>query len=79
MQTRLTLRLDGRLIEQAKAYARRSGKSVSRLVAEYFSLLHASSPVKTDLSSSAQKLKGVFKKSKTRIEDYHEYLEENYL
>ena len=79
MQTKLTLRLDDRFIEQVKAYARRSGKSVSRLVAEYFSLLLASSPVKTDLSSSVQKLKGVFKKSKTRIEDYHEYLEENYV
>ena len=79
MQTKLTLRLDDLLIEQAKTYAKRSGKSVSQLVAEYFSLLLASSPVKTDLSSSVQKLKGVFKKSKTRIEDYHEYLEENYV
>jgi len=79
MQPKLTLRLDDRLIEQPKAYAIRSGKSVTRLVAEYFSLLHASLPVKNDLSSSVRKLKGILKKSKTRIEDYHEYFRENYL
>ena len=37
--TKLTLRLDDELIRQAKAYAKRSGKSVSRLVADYFSML----------------------------------------
>jgi|AP45_3_1055517.scaffolds.fasta_scaffold567614_1 hypothetical protein len=79
MQTKLTLRLDDLLIEQAKTYAKRSGKSVSQLVAEYFSLLHTSSPAKTDLSPSVEKLKGALKKSKTRIEDYHEYLEEKHL
>ncbi len=36
MQTKLTLRLDEALIQRAKAEARRTGKSVSQLVAEYF-------------------------------------------
>ena len=39
MQTKLTLRLDERLVRRAKAYARKSGKSVSQIVAEYFLLL----------------------------------------
>ncbi|MCZ6623168.1 MAG: DUF6364 family protein [Deltaproteobacteria bacterium] len=39
MQTKLTLRLDDDLVRRAKAYARRSGKSVSSLVADFFSLL----------------------------------------
>ena len=37
MQTKLTLRLDDRLIRDAKHHARQSGKSLSQMVAEYFS------------------------------------------
>ena len=39
MQTKLTLRLDDELIEEAKSYAARAGKSVSQIVADYFRLL----------------------------------------
>ena len=41
MQTKLTLRLEQRLIRRAKAYARRAGKSVSELVADFFGRLEA--------------------------------------
>ncbi|MGH7546041.1 MAG: DUF6364 family protein [Gemmatimonadota bacterium] len=41
MTTKLTLRLDPRLIRRAKRYARERGKSLSRLVADYFALLQA--------------------------------------
>jgi len=43
MNTKLTLRLDEELIVKAKAYAERSGKSVSGLVSDYFSMLTATS------------------------------------
>lgn len=39
MRTKLTLRLDRHLIEQAKVYAAEHGTSLSRLVADYFRLL----------------------------------------
>lgn len=39
MSTKLTLRMESALIERAKRYARARGKSVSRLVADYFALL----------------------------------------
>lgn len=39
MQTKLTLRLEEELIDQAKEYAEKTGKSVSQLVADYFQLL----------------------------------------
>jgi len=39
MKTKLTLRMEKELIERAKAYARRSGRSVSQTVADYFALL----------------------------------------
>jgi len=38
VNTKLTLRLDDELIRSAKRYAGRSGKSVSRLVADYCGL-----------------------------------------
>jgi hypothetical protein len=41
VQTKLTLRLEQRLIRRAKAYARRAGKSVSELVADFFGRLEA--------------------------------------
>jgi predicted HicB family RNase H-like nuclease len=40
MQTKLTLRLDDRLIEQAKAYAQEKGRSLSQVVADYFRILN---------------------------------------
>ena len=39
METKLTLRLDDMLIKQAKAHAEKSGKSVSRLVADFFAAI----------------------------------------
>ena len=42
MNTKLTLRLDDSLIDAAKNYAAREGRSVSELVAAYFSRLDAS-------------------------------------
>ncbi len=39
MHTKLTLRIDEKLIERAKSHAHKSGKSVSQLVADYFQML----------------------------------------
>lgn len=41
MQTKLTLRIDEDLIERAKRFADRDGRSVSQIVADYFALLDA--------------------------------------
>lgn len=41
MQTKLTLRMDKELIEQAKSYAKTRGKSLSELVADYLAALDA--------------------------------------
>ena len=45
MQTKLTLRLDSELIERAKVYARATGRSVSQLVSDYFSVLASNGDV----------------------------------
>lgn len=41
MNTKLTLRLDEELIRDAKRYSAKSGKSLSQLVADYFTLIGA--------------------------------------
>ena len=41
VRTKLTLRLDDRLTRRAKAFAKRSGKSLSELVADLFLQLQA--------------------------------------
>jgi hypothetical protein len=45
MQTKLTLRLDATLIERAKNYSRLRHKSISQMVADYFSLLNGDAPL----------------------------------
>lgn len=39
MQTKLTLRLEAELIEKAKRYGKKTGRSVSQMVADYFAIL----------------------------------------
>jgi len=80
MNTKLTLRLDQRLIRRAKAHARRSGKSVSQIVADYFSLL-GGQPQTDDqeLTPTVRALKGVLRGRKIDRTAYHKHLEEKYL
>lgn len=80
MATKLTLRMDEKLIAGAKKYARRSGKSVSRLVADFFSLLAQTVDEETDtISPTVKSLRGLMKSSKLRDKEYKKHLEEKYL
>lgn len=80
MQTKLTLRLDDQLIEQAKSYAAKAGKSVSQLVAEYFKLLTSEKTKPTSSSTPVtQSLRGLLRESKLDEKDYKKYLEEKHL
>jgi antitoxin component of RelBE/YafQ-DinJ toxin-antitoxin module len=80
MQTKLTLRIEDQLIEQAKAYAAQAGKSVSQIVADYFKLL-ASQKIKPGSPSTpiTQSLRGLLRESKLDEKDYKKYLEEKHL
>ncbi len=79
MQTKLTLRLDDNLISRAKAEARRSGKSVSQLVAEYFSILTSPREATDEaLPPKVQALKGMLRGTELDVEDYHHYLEDKH-
>ena len=78
MQTKLTLRLDGQLIEQAKAYARNRGKSVSQMVADYFAVLDREERSE-NLPPLTRSLHGALRGATSDSDQYRKYLEEKHL
>lgn len=74
MQTKLTLRLEADLVRRAKAYARRTGKSVSRLVADYFAhLARRGGEPEAPLPPPVRSLLGAL--SEVDEQDYRRHLE----
>jgi len=79
VQTKLTLRLEERLVRRAKAYARRSGKSVSQMVADYFLLLLGREPEEAELLPPTVKLlKGSLRGRRVDRRDYRRHIEEKH-
>ena len=79
MQTKLTLRLDDHLISGAKEYAKGAGKSLSQIVAEYFSAIMSPAPAPYNATPAVSRLKGVLKDSGLGGEqDYLDYLEKKH-
>lgn len=75
MQTKLTLRLDDRLIEQAKAYAREKGRSLSQVVADYFHLLNTKTIHDKKTPPITASLRGLLKDAGIDEKEYRKYLE----
>ncbi|MDO8880658.1 MAG: DUF6364 family protein [Coriobacteriia bacterium] len=76
MATKLTLRLDEDLIRRAKRHSARSGKSVSRLVADYFALIDADAePAATEPTPRVRSLLGALGGSKSDERDFRRHLE----
>lgn len=75
MQTKLTLRLDDQLIRDAKHYARRSGKSLSQMVAEYFSAVTSPDVARGELTPTVSRLNGALVGTNVDREHYRRYLE----
>ncbi len=80
MHTKLTLRLEESLVRRAKSYARRSGKSVSALVADFFALLGPPAGGSTDeeLTPAVRSLVGALAGARVSEDDYRRYLEEKH-
>lgn len=79
MNVKLTLRLDEELIRQAKSHADRTGKSVSRLVADYFRLLEGPpEDASLDLPPKVRALKGSLTGERLDRDAYRSRLEEKY-
>ena len=77
MQTKLTLRLEDDLIEQAKKYAKQEGKSLSQLVADYFKVFNQTEKIK--VAPVTRSLIGILSSNGLGTSDYKKHLEEKYL
>ena len=77
MHTKLTLRLDTDLVQQAKSFAKKAGKSVSRIVADYFMVLERPSKREKTVSFPplVRSLKGSLRRARVGEKDYRRYLE----
>ncbi len=73
---KLTLRLNKRLIEQAKQYAAQHNISVSELVETFF--LHLEPVGESDHTPLVRQLTGILPPNVDVIEDYDRYIEEKY-
>ena len=73
---KLTLSVEGRVVERAKRYARSRGTSVSRLVETYLGMLAEPAGTGGRRRPVLTRLRG----SMTRgsMSDYHRYIEEKY-
>ena len=80
MQTKLTLRLDDKIIQRAKEQSTKQGKSLSKLVEDYFQLYHSDPSEKNEkLPPVVRSLKGILKNTDIDRADYRKHLEEKYL
>lgn len=71
MQTKLTLSLEQKIIEQAKAYAKRQGTSLSKMVQEF--LAEKTKPKDEDLDIP-EEFKGIF--GAVKLPDEFDYKKE---
>lgn len=82
MDTKLTLKLDKDIIEQAKQYAHKKQQSLSALVEAYFRFLLDldTSPSPSDISPTVKELSGIIQLDESAHihEDYTNYLLEKY-
>ena len=80
MNTKLTLRMDEELIASAKAYSEKTGKSISRIVADLFEMIkNEKFNQDYQFSPIVRSLKGVMKKNEIDENDYKDYLEKKFL
>ena len=80
MHTKLTLRLEEGLVQRAKSFAKKTGKSVSRIVADYFTILEL--PPRRDKPVSwpplVRSLKGSLRRARVDEKDYQRHRQEKY-
>lgn len=82
MNTKLTLRLDDNLIQSAKLYSAKTGKSISKIVSNYFTLIDVMLSEKSQtVPRITSSLRGCLKSEAGAIseDDYKTYLESKYL
>jgi hypothetical protein len=81
MQAKLTLRLEEKLIKSAREYAKSQHKSLSQIVAEFFSIISSKriSKKNVPLGPVTSKLVGSLKGASLTEDDYKEHLIRKFL
>jgi len=80
MNTKLTLRLDDHLIKSAKEYSAKTGKSVSKIISNFFVIIKNKKLKKNQsITPTVKFLKSILKDSKLTEDDYKKHLEGKYL
>ena len=79
MKTKLTLRMDEAIVRKAKMEAKRRGKSVSRMVAEFIDSLGSRTVSEKPLPPTTASLVGILKGQEVSEDDYKVHLREKYL
>ena len=80
MNTKLTLRLEDHLIESTKEYSAKTGKSVSKIVSDFFVIIKNEKLKKNySLTPTVRSLRGVLSDARLSDNDYKRYLEKKYL
>ena len=79
MHTKLTLRMDETIVRKAKIEAKRRGKSVSRMVAEFIESIGLEQTSEKDLPPTTASLVGILKDKEISEEDYKKHLREKHL
>ena len=78
MNTKLTLRMDDALVQQAKIQAAQRGKSVSRMFGEFVASLGRRGPDNLRLPPVTGSLLGVMKGHRVSEKDYKNHLREKH-
>ena len=79
MNTKLTLRMDEGIVRKAKIEAKRRGKSVSRMVAEFIESIGSRPDSGKVLPPTTASLVGILKGREVSEDDYKVHLREKYL
>jgi hypothetical protein len=81
MNTKLTLRLSDDLINEAKNYAKKEGKSLSQLVNDFFVAISSKkiTSQKSELMPKTSRLYGSLRGKLVSKNDYNKHIEKKYL
>ena len=80
MPKKLTLRLEDDLIASAKAYSEKTGKSVSRIVADLFEIIkNEKFESETQTTPVTRSLRGIISGKPVSVENYKAHLVDKYL
>ncbi|MCH7927645.1 MAG: antitoxin [Candidatus Dadabacteria bacterium] len=79
MKTKLTLRIEEMLIRKAKIVSKKEGKSLSKIVSDYFLVLDGKINEKVDIPPVTRSIIGILKDKPVDEVDYKKYLETKHL